>query len=96
MGRVKRSKDAVVRALANLRTHGFLDWLRRWEDDKVPSLLTSIRTPKAKSVSASSDNCAAHPPEEDAAGGRAFQAAGVRSRRSGHVGCPARCADIPD
>jgi hypothetical protein len=31
MGRVKRSKDAVVRALANLRTHGFLDWLRRWE-----------------------------------------------------------------
>jgi hypothetical protein len=27
----KRSKDAVVRALANLRTHGFLDWLRRWE-----------------------------------------------------------------
>jgi len=31
MRRVKRSKDAVVRALANLRTHGFLDWLRRWE-----------------------------------------------------------------
>jgi hypothetical protein len=30
MLRVKRSKDAVVRALANLRTHGFLDWLRRW------------------------------------------------------------------
>jgi len=30
MGRVMRSKDAVVRALANLRTHGFLDWLRRW------------------------------------------------------------------
>jgi hypothetical protein len=31
MHRIKRSKDAVVRALANLRTHGFLDWLRRWE-----------------------------------------------------------------
>ena len=31
MRRVKRSKDAVVRALANLRTHGFLDWMRRWE-----------------------------------------------------------------
>jgi len=29
MRRVKRSKDAVGRALANLRTHGFLDWLRR-------------------------------------------------------------------
>jgi hypothetical protein len=29
--RLKRSKDAIVRALANLRTHGFLDWLRRWE-----------------------------------------------------------------
>lgn len=27
----RRSKDAVVRALANLRRHGFLDWLRRYE-----------------------------------------------------------------
>jgi len=26
----RRSKDAVVRALANLRRHGFLDWLRRY------------------------------------------------------------------
>ena len=31
MRRVKRSKDAVVRALANLKRHGFLDWMRRWE-----------------------------------------------------------------
>ncbi|MBP1807597.1 helix-turn-helix domain-containing protein [Rubellimicrobium aerolatum] len=31
MGRLKRSKDAVVRALAALREHGFLDWLRRHE-----------------------------------------------------------------
>lgn len=30
MERVKRSKDAVVRALKNLRAHGFLDWLRRY------------------------------------------------------------------
>jgi hypothetical protein len=29
--RARRSRDAVVRALANLRSHGFLDWLRRWE-----------------------------------------------------------------
>jgi hypothetical protein len=28
---VKRSKDAVVWALADLRTHGFPEWLRRWE-----------------------------------------------------------------
>lgn len=28
---VKRSKDAVTRALKALRTHGFLDWLRRYE-----------------------------------------------------------------
>ena len=27
MGKLKRSKDAVVRALAALREHGFLDWL---------------------------------------------------------------------
>jgi hypothetical protein len=31
MLRLRRSKDAVVRALARLRAHGFLDWLRRWE-----------------------------------------------------------------
>ena len=28
---LKRSRDAIVRALANLRAHGFLDWLRRYE-----------------------------------------------------------------
>ncbi|MCF1505982.1 helix-turn-helix domain-containing protein [Afifella sp. H1R] len=27
---LKRSRDAVVRALKNLRMHGFLDWLRRY------------------------------------------------------------------
>lgn len=26
-----RSRDAIVRALKNLRAHGFLDWLRRYE-----------------------------------------------------------------
>lgn len=31
MGKLKRSKDAVVRALTALREHGFLDWLRRHE-----------------------------------------------------------------
>jgi hypothetical protein len=31
MERLKRSRDAVVRALAALRAHGFLDWLRRYE-----------------------------------------------------------------
>lgn len=31
MGKVRRSRDAVVRALKALRTHGFLDWLRRYE-----------------------------------------------------------------
>lgn len=29
--RLKRSRDAVVRALAALREYGFLDWLRRYE-----------------------------------------------------------------
>jgi len=28
---LRRSRDAVVRALKALRAHGFLDWLRRWE-----------------------------------------------------------------
>ena len=31
MGKLRRSRDAVVRALKALRTHGFLDWLRRYE-----------------------------------------------------------------
>lgn len=30
MRRLKRSRDAIVRALKNLRTHGFLDWIRRY------------------------------------------------------------------
>jgi hypothetical protein len=30
MARTRRSKDAVVRALAALRHHGFLDWVRRY------------------------------------------------------------------
>ena len=30
MKRLKRSRDAIVRALAALRAHGFLDWLRRY------------------------------------------------------------------
>jgi hypothetical protein len=29
--KLKRSRDAVVRAMAKLRTHGFLDWIRRTE-----------------------------------------------------------------
>jgi DNA-binding transcriptional MocR family regulator len=29
--RIRRSRDAVVRALANLRAAGFLDWIRRYE-----------------------------------------------------------------
>jgi hypothetical protein len=31
MAKLRRSKDAVVRALAALREHGFLDWIRRHE-----------------------------------------------------------------
>lgn len=31
MGRLGRSRDAIVRALKNLRAHGFIDWLRRYE-----------------------------------------------------------------
>lgn len=31
MRKLRRSRDAIVRALKNLRDHGFLDWLRRYE-----------------------------------------------------------------
>jgi len=30
MAKLKRSRDAIVRALKTLRQHGFLDWLRRY------------------------------------------------------------------
>ncbi|MGV8952472.1 MAG: helix-turn-helix domain-containing protein, partial [Cypionkella sp.] len=30
MAKLKRSRDAIVRALGALRDHGFLDWLRRY------------------------------------------------------------------
>lgn len=30
MIKLRRSRDAIVRALTNLRLHGFLDWLRRY------------------------------------------------------------------
>ncbi|MBD8555162.1 helix-turn-helix domain-containing protein [Rhizobium sp. CFBP 8762] len=30
MGKLRRSRDAIVRALKALRTHGFVDWLRRF------------------------------------------------------------------
>ena len=31
MARLGRSRDTIVRALKNLRAHGFIDWLRRYE-----------------------------------------------------------------
>ena len=31
MDRLGRSRDTIVRALKNLRAHGFIDWLRRYE-----------------------------------------------------------------
>lgn len=31
MGKLRRSRDAIVRALKALRDHGFVDWLRRFE-----------------------------------------------------------------
>lgn len=34
MLKLRRSRDAIVRALKNLRAHGFLDWLRRYEPTK--------------------------------------------------------------
>lgn len=33
--KLKRSRDAVVRGLAALRDHGFLDWIRRFEDTET-------------------------------------------------------------
>ena len=48
MGKLKRSKDAVVRALAALREHGFLDWLRRHETVEV---LEDAPGPRVRQVS---------------------------------------------
>ena len=48
MGKLRRSKDAVVRALAALREHGFLDWLRRHERVE---LLEDAPGPRVRQVS---------------------------------------------
>lgn len=45
-GKLKRSRDAVVRAMKALRDHGFLDWLRRYEP--VPN---EGRGPQVRQVS---------------------------------------------
>lgn len=46
MDRLKRSRDAVVRALQALRAHGFLDWLRRYEPTECEG-----RGPQVRQVS---------------------------------------------
>jgi hypothetical protein len=48
MDKLRRSKDAVVRALAALREHGFLDWLRRHEKVEV---LEDAPGPRVRQVS---------------------------------------------
>lgn len=47
MSRLRRSRDAIVRALANLKQHGFLDWLRRYE----PSESEGDRGPQVQQIS---------------------------------------------
>ena len=48
MEKLRRSKDAVVRALSALREHGFLDWLRRHEKVEV---LEDATGPRVRQVS---------------------------------------------
>jgi hypothetical protein len=43
MEKLRRSRDAVVRALAALRAHGFLDWLRRYEPTGLEGCGPQIR-----------------------------------------------------
>lgn len=47
MEKLRRSRDAIVRALAALRAHGFLDWLRRYE----PTEQTEGRGPRVRQTS---------------------------------------------
>jgi hypothetical protein len=46
MGKLRRSRDAIVRALKALRDHGFLDWLRRFEPTGIEG-----RGPQVRQVS---------------------------------------------
>lgn len=43
MGKLRRSKDAVVRALKALRVHGFLDWVRRYEPSSIEGKGPQVR-----------------------------------------------------
>ena len=47
MAKLRRSRDAVWRALRALRAHGFLDWLRRYE----PTGQTEGRGPRVRQAS---------------------------------------------
>ena len=51
MGKLKRSRDAIVRALAALRDHGFIDWLRRYEPTGAESGPQVIQTSNAYRLS---------------------------------------------
>lgn len=46
MAKLKRSRDAITRALKALRAHGFLDWLRRFEPTGIEG-----RGPQVRQVS---------------------------------------------
>lgn len=47
MGKLRRSRDAIVRALKALRQHGFIDWLRRY----IPSETEGGKGPQIKQTS---------------------------------------------
>ena len=47
MAKLKRSRDAIVRALKALRSHGFLDWLRRY----VPAETAAAGGPQVQQTS---------------------------------------------
>jgi DNA-binding transcriptional MocR family regulator len=86
MGRLKRSRDAICRALAALREHGFLDWLRRWEPvedageagPQVKQATNAYRLalpPKAEKLLAAYERTDAPPPEDHLAACEARRAA---------------------
>jgi len=63
---LKRSRDAVVRALRNLRTHGFIDWIRRY----VPVAASGrgpqvVQTANAYRLNLPNDTAPASPPLPD-------------------------------
>lgn len=88
MRMLRRSRDAIVRALKALRSHGFLDWLRRYvptgNEDAAPGSsrrATLVASPSARASRFLGRFGANPPPPDDHVHAEAEAVAGQKAHR---------------